>query len=375
MSGYAYHGGGSSRGLTLHDPEASNEVNDDGPVMPASPRESASAVQSAGVSAPPSPEMEPPPSFGRQLAQLIIIPAVIALSAIGLFWLFGSIASAPENLQEQLARLRQSSGAGKVVADLQDPRYKDRCQAAFQISVMIEKLKEPAERLELSQQLVEVLEKYVHKDEEDLQYWLILALGRLGQNGGLEAILARADSPLLKVRISVMGAVMMWTDHDMAAVRAELPRIVAVLKDPYSEVRELAAATLSKVALPTDTQLIDPLKEAMASLGVDPNSRLYQATIIYSALTLATMNVEQGIVYVADVLLNRQALAGMRADISNKSDVLMNGNDQDYTIAASLYYVHRMKDERIWSKVKELSENDPSKSIRKAALQLIAERQ
>lgn len=341
--------------------------------MPASPRESASAVQSAGVA--PVPGMEPPPSFGRQMAQLIIIPAVIALSAIGLFWLFGSIASTPENLQAQLARLRQSSGVGRVVADLQDPRYKDRCQAAFQISVMIEKLKAPAERLELSRQLVEVLEKHVHKDEEDLQYWLILALGRLGQEGALEAILARADSPLLKVRISVMGAIMMWTDHDMAAVRAVLPRIVALLKDPYSEVRELAAGTLSKVALPADVQLIEPLKEAMASVGVDPNSRLYQATIIYCALALATMDVEQGVVYVADVLLNRQALAGMRADISNKSDVLMNANDQDYTIAASLYYVHRMKDERIWSRVKELSENDPSRSIRKAALQLMAERE
>lgn len=342
--------------------------------MPQSPDESASAVQTPDMGSVKSDALAPPPSFGRQLAQLVIIPALIALCAIIVFWLFGSLASGGENLQEQLARLRQSSGAGKVIADLQDPRYKDRCQAAFQISVLIEKLKEPKERLELSEQLVEVLEKYVHKDEADLQYWLLLALGRLGQPGALEPILARADSHLMKVRVAVIGAVMMWTDHDMAAVRSALPRILPLLKDQYSEVRELAAAAISKIAMPGDTQLIAPLKEAMQSLGVDPKNRLYQSTVIYSAITLAILGDEQGIEYVAKVLLNREALAQLRADITNQSDVLMNRNDQDYAIAATLFYVDRMTDDRIWARVVDLAESDSSVSIRKAALQLLAGR-
>jgi hypothetical protein len=356
--------------------------------MPAAARESASMVQG-----PPSPQTIDPgplPSFGKQLAQLVIIPAAIALVAIALFWLFGSIAATPDSLKDQLTRLKQSSGyGGNLIAGSQDPRYKDRCQAAFQVAAIIEKMMDESRRLKmtpgelakldeeslaLSKELVSILEDRVHADDADLTYFMVMAIGRLAQEGGFEPIMKRADSPHLRVRIGVLGALLGWADKDPATAHTALPTVLRMLADPHEPARTFAAAAVWKIATPADTQAIAPLKEAMASIGVDPNQRIYQATVTHSAIALAALGDEQGVLHVVNTLLNRRALATMRADETGQSDALMNVNEQDHMIAATLHFVGKMTDERIWAKVKELAANDPSVSIRNAALQLLSKR-
>ena len=334
-------------------------------------------VQSAASPAPVP--LEPPPTFGRQMAQLVIIPAVIAIIAIALFWLFGSLAATPDSLSDQLTRLKQSSGyGGNLIAGAQDPRYKDRCQAAFQIATLIEKIEADSERQSLSKELVTILKERVHEDDQELQYFMVMAIGRLAQPGGFEAVTARADSKHAQIRIGVVGAILSWADRDLTTARGALPLIAKLLTDSHEQVRTLAAAAAWRVLTPEDSLetslLVQPLREAMASVGVDPNGRNFQATVTHAAIALASMGDEQGSSHVANVLLNREALAKQRADSTNQSDALMNANEQDHVIASTLHYVSKMKDERIWNKVKELAANDPSISIRKAAVQLIKER-
>lgn len=345
--------------------------------MPAGPMASASMVQSGGGGS--VPPLGPPPTFGRQMAQLVIIPAVIAMIAIALFWLFGSIAATPDSLSDQLTRLKQSSGyGGNLIAGAQDPRYKDRCQAAFQIATLIEKIKDDKERQSLSNELVTILKERVHEDDQELQYFMVMAIGRLAQPGGFEAVTTRAESKHVQIRIGVVGAILSWAERDLATARGAQPLLAKLLVDSHEQVRTLAAAAAWRVLTTEDSletsQLTGPLKEAMASVGVDPNGRNFQATVTHAAIALASMGDEQGSSHVVNVLLNREALAKQRADSTNQSDALMNANEQDHVIASTLHYVGKMKDERVWSKVKELAENDPSMSIRKAAVQLIKER-
>jgi len=347
--------------------------------MPAAPAESASAVQNSATGAPAAEAagapLPPPPSMGKQMAQLVIIPAVIAMIAVALFWLFGSLASTSDSMVDQLARIRRNANyTGESLAGAQDPRYRDGLLAAYQLVATIEKLKTDADRKVLSDHLVLILKDNVNPKNTELQYCLLMALGRLAQPGGLEAVLTRADSPHVRVRVAVVGAILDWSARDAQGARAALPVLIGMLDDSHEQVRTPAAAAMSRLARPTDTEVIAPLKEAMGSIGVDPDGRVFQTTVNHAAIALALLNDPQGSAYVADVLLDRKALAALRADMSGKTDATMLANEQDHVIAGTLLYVGRMPDERVWSKVRELADHDPNVSIRKAALQLLAER-
>lgn len=321
-------------------------------------------------------DLPPPPNFGKQMAQLVIIPAVIALIAIGLFAVFGSIAAAPDSMSDQLNRLRQSSGmGGNLIGGAQDPRYKDRCHAANHIAEMIATMEDPAERRRLSDELIKILSERVHPDEAELMTFMVMALGRLAQPGGLEAVMQHGGSNHARVREGVVGAVMNWSVADLEAARAALPMMTKLLADPNEPVRTQAAAAMWNLTKAGDTEAIAALREAMASFGRDPDGRDFAVTRRHAAMALAALGDEEAIVIVADTLLNRAALAEMSADVTGKTDTRMNAGEQERVIAMTLHFIARMKDPRIWERVKELADKDPSVNVRKAASQLLQERE
>ena len=356
--------------------------------MPAAPAEAASMVQGLGGVA--GEALPPPPSFGKQMAQLVIIPAVIAIVAIGLVALFGTLAGDTDSPQDLLKRLRQSSGmGGKLVADAQDPRYKDRCLAAYNIATMIPGITDPAERKALSDELIQVLRNHVEPGDVEIQQFLVMALGQLGEEGGLPVVLSYATSPDRKVREAVIGGVLIWSLRAPEAARQGLPALTKMLSDSAELVRTQAAASVWKLATPGDTQVIQALHEAMASTGWDEGDGLTEAarrdfvrrnftrTRWNAAMSLAALGDEQGIVFVADTLLNRDALAKISGSITSERDEPMSEPEQDRVLASALGFVSvsKIADKRIWERVKQIAQDDKNPSVRQAASLMLRTRE
>ena len=309
------------------------------------------------------------------MAQLVIIPAVIAIIAIGVFALFGSLAASPDSLDDQLARLRQSSGmGGNLIAGTQDPRYKDRCVAAYHIAGMIESIQEPAERKKLSDELLNILNERVHADDAALLTYMVMAMGRLAESNAFPAVVAHADSRHSQVRQGVVGAILNWSDKDMDTARSALPVVTRLLNDTHEPVRTQAAAAMWKLARPGDDEAITGLRGAMGSFGRDPDGRDFTRTRWHAAISLAALGDDEGVAFVADTLLNREALAKISADVTGKTDQPMTAEEQERVIAMTLHYVLSMKDERIWKRIQSLADSDPSVNVRKAATQLLQQR-
>lgn len=307
-----------------------------------------------------------PPSLGRQMAQLVIIPGVIVLVAVGVALLFGKVASASDSLENQLLKLKQSSGAGKMAFDLQDPRYKDRSLAAYNIATLIPTLKEPADRLKVSKALTEILERHVSPQEEMLQVYLLTAIGQLGQEGGLDAIRQRLTAEHAKVREGAVGGILAWPNPQEA--RIALPALTAALNDASPMVREKAAAAVGELATAGDDAAIKALREAASASGSEMREVVWNASI-----ALARLGDAQGARFVADVLLDRSALAQMpEGEAGSAAQEKMSRTTQDHVILSTLAAARTMTDPQVWDKIREIADRDPNRAVQSAARQLLA---
>lgn len=358
-------------------PTAQGAVDDAGLPMPGDPTARVNAE---------SGELPPPPSFGRQMTQLVIIPAVIALSAISLFWFFGSLAATEDKLDDQLIHLRQGSGYGKrLPGGVQDPRYKNRCLAAFNISQSIDQLEEPDRRAWLNGELIDILKNNVHPEDKELITYLLIAIGRLGEARpageptGLEIIVdhiepdrgvtdSATDSSeqgaIDQVNQGVIMAILSWPDREAAAVT--LPHLIDLTGYSNPAVREVAVSAVGVLGKADEQDVIDALFEALRS-----TDSMYRESRWNAAVALAAFNRDEGVTFVLETLLNREALAQLPQDPLKSTEKLMNGPSQDRVMLGTLAWAQRMTDEKVWQRVEELSEKDPSVSIRKAAIQLL----
>lgn len=307
----------------------------------------------------------PPPGFGRQMAQLIVIPAVIVIVAVGVALLFGKIAGAGDTLDSQILKLKQSSGAGKMAFNLQDPRYKDRSLAAYNIATMIPSVKDPREKRKVSDALVEILRENVGDHEDALQAYLLMAIGRLGQPGGFEAIAERLGSPLPRIREGAISGVLAWPDKEQA--RAAVSRLTDLLSDDTAIVRAKAAAALGELAPPGDAGITAALHEAMSAQGLEQREAVWN-----SAIALARLGDEQGAHFVTDLLLNREYL-GKQPELIEGPRQPMSPATQDRVILSVLAAARTMPSPIVWDKVREIAEKDPSRVVKAAAHNILSE--
>lgn len=326
------------------------------------------------------------------MAQLVIIPAVIALTAIGLFAFFGNLASTEDKLEDQLIQLRQGSGYGnRLPAGVQDPRYKNRCLAAFNISQSIDQLEDPARRSWLNDQLIEILEKNVHRSDKELVTYLLIAIGRLGVErtadlpSGLDIIVSYietenasssppsstdpSDQTLIdQINQGVVMAILSWPDREAAATT--LPDLIPLTTFPNPAVREVAVTAVGVMGKADETDVIDALLDALRS-----TDSMYRESRWNAAAALATFDQPEGIAFVLDTLLNRDALAEMPQDPVVSTELMMKTTAQDRVMLSTLAWAQRMNDARIWERIESLSENDASVTIRKAAIQVLEARE
>jgi hypothetical protein len=314
--------------------------------------------------------LPPPPSFGLQVAQLVIIPLVIVAVAVGVSMLFGKLASVEESTANLVQKLEQSSGSGRMVAGVQDPRYKDRWLAAFNIAARIPQITKESERASLSDDLVRILDHNVGDDEGLLQLYLLPAIGQLGQPGGLDAVRGKLAASDPRVQQGAIRGILSWPSRDEA--RLALPALVEVLKSNEPAVQLEAAAAVGALATPDEAYAIAGLHDLMDRTLTQSQEAHWNA-----AVALACLGDDRGSKYVADVLLSRDTLAKItleaEADAPRPvSEPGMPRVAQDRVILSTLASAERMNSAIVWNKIRTIADDDPSLSVRKAAIELMA---
>ncbi len=300
--------------------------------------------------------LPPLPTFGKQVLQLFVIPAIIVLVAVAVIVPIARLAGSRVSIENQLDILGGTGGLEK-----------DRWTAAHQVARMIPSIKDE-ERAGIHAHLVETLRKSPEDEEHPLRAFIILAIGQLGQPGGLEAILPHADSPRAETRHSVAQAVLVWPDQQEA--RIALGALTKLLNDNQLRTQVLAAQALGLVAQPGDTSAINAL------LAVQQNNRSDRDLVWAASLALAKLGVSEGNNTVANLLLDRTALSQVTdvLDDGTKTDRTLSPNQQSLVIQRTLEHAPAMTDAMIWDKIQLLAEHDPDTAVRVRAGELLAQR-
>lgn len=314
------------------------------------------------------PQVLSPPTFGREMLQLVLIPAAIVVVCIGLALLFGWLAGAKDTIDNHLLKLRQSGGAGHLPFGLQDPRYKDRGLAAHTIATMIRsgQVSDPAEQQHLSAALTDILQHNVADHEVLLQAYLLIAVGCLGQQDALPVLFQGLQSPHAQVRHGAILALLSWPD--VSAARSEaVPALQQRLADTDPAVRATAAAALGKLASPGDAQVIAALRQAMGPVDLALRESRWNA-----AVALARLGDADGSRFVATVLLDRAALAQLpAAETGPDTQKTMPPGTVDRVMLATLKAADTMTDPAIWDKITQIADHDPSLPVRQEAYRLL----
>lgn len=318
--------------------------------------------------------LPPPPSVGKQVIQLVLVPAFIVICSVTIAILFAKLASSTENIDTQLKRLRESSGSGHMAFNLQDPRYKDRSMAAFNVATMIPTIKDPKERARVGRELLDILESNLSAESESddmLNVYVLGAIGQLGQEGGLEAIAKRLTMSGARpmVKQGAIRGLLSWPRDEEAKKFAH--QVLPLLNDPDLNVSTTAAAALGQLGEKGDSETILALKEAWKNASEKQRDLRWN-----SASSLARLGDSDGTRFLVEVLLNRAALAKMEADgagIDPKvpAGTLLSPNMQDQVILSALAASVTIDAPEVWAKIDELKANDLSLPVRSAAWMVI----
>ncbi|MEK6643415.1 MAG: HEAT repeat domain-containing protein [Planctomycetota bacterium] len=211
---------------------------------------------------------------GTLMARLFVVPAVIVCLLLGVavvVVLFGSTSiDKPETIADLLARIESDSGertAGMLLA----PRAKESWQASQELALRFQQKDKflKADEVEpTAQRMISILRKFPPGQDVDepgpgQQYFLMISLGRLGTDSGVET-LARLlkDSNSSTRRTALQSLAEM---RGVAAARLAVPSILPLLTDPKPAVQMVACATLASLAERGNAVVIKAVSERLES--------------------------------------------------------------------------------------------------------------
>jgi HEAT repeat protein len=197
------------------------------------------------------------------MARLFIVPAVIVCLLLGVavvVVLFGSTSiDKQETIADLLTKLESDTGERTLGAMLM-PKAKEYWQAAQELAQRLsqkDKFLKPDEIEPAAKRLIAMLNKLPPGRDVDepgetervhlsQQYFMMIALGRLGSPSGVEPLVRLSTDPFWGVRRTALQGM-----AEMAAVpaaRQALPAVLARLEDPKPAVQIVACATLAALA-------------------------------------------------------------------------------------------------------------------------------
>ena len=338
---------------------------------------------------PPQQSLAEPPS-AKLIARLFIIPLLIVAAAVGIMFIIGRMAGGSASFEDALARLRNPGG--ERTADLLiGPGSKQRYMDAKTVADKIMRVgADPAERVKISDELIEILDKHTNDGEGDVRHFLLLALGRAWQlpattqpapsMGTAEEVAARqralsalqryANAGNISNQKAAILALAYWAGRP--EVRDALPMLIAKLRDESQDldVRLAAATVLGPVARPTDADVIEALKFAMR------DTRPEDIELVWgSALSLAQL----GQTDVGDtilLLLDRNELSKAKVldretDPKNPTFRGLSDKEQERILINTMIGAARLDVPAVKEKIRWLKDNDPSPRVRAAAQEVL----
>jgi hypothetical protein len=332
--------------------------------------------------------VEPPSA--KLIARLFIIPLLIVAAAVGIMFVIGRMAGGTASFEDALARLRNPGGE-RTADVLIGPGSKQRYMDAKTVADKIMRVgAEPAERVKISDELIEILDKHTNDAEGDVRHFLLLALGRAWQlhfvpaaaatwptadeatarQRALATLLRYAESKNVSNQKAAILALAYWAGRP--EVRDALPMLISKLRDESQDldVRLAAATVLGPVAKPTDTDVIEALKFAMR------DTRPEDIELVWgSALSLAQL----GQTDVADtilLLLDRNELSKAKVldretDPKNPTFHGLSDKEQERILINTMIGAAKLDVPAVKEKIRWLKENDPSPRVRAAAQEVL----
>ena len=263
------------------------------------------------------------------LLQFVLFPLGIVLVAVGVFFLFGKLATEQHSIPDYLNAIRSGSSH-------------ERWQAAYQLSKSL-KRGEAARYPNLEQQVAAIYEQS-KSDDPRIRRYLSMVLGSLGDRRATPLLLDGLNDRDPDNRIYVLMALGELKDP------ASVWRIEQVTKDADKDVRKTAYFTLGELGSPGSLpELVDGLSDDVAEVRWN------------AAISLTRFN-DRRAVPVLREMLDRTRLnqvKEMRED--QKEDVMM--------MAMAPYARLAGPDSR--ADLQRLAATDPSLRVRAAAKSLL----
>src|SRR5436305_13870894 len=169
------------------------------------------------------------------LFQFVLFPLGIVVVAVGIFLLFGKLASDEQSIPDYLNEIKSGSSH-------------ERWQAAYQLSKAL-KRGEGKKVPNLEEQVAALYTGAKH-DDPRIRRYLSMVLGSLGDRRATPLLVDALKENDVETRIYALLA--LADLHDPAAV----PRILAVANDEEKDVRETAIYALGAIGDPRATPLL-----------------------------------------------------------------------------------------------------------------------
>jgi HEAT repeat protein len=259
------------------------------------------------------------------LFQFVFFPLGIVVVAVGIFLLFGKLASSEQTIPDYLNEIRSGSAH-------------QRWQAAYQLSKSL-KRGEAKNYPNLVDQ-VSALYSSSKDDDPRIRRYLSMVLGNLGDRKATPLLLDGLDDQDIETRIYVLLA--LGELRDPAAV----PRIMQLASDDEKDVRKTAVYALGEIGDPRAVPvLVSALEDQAADVGFN------------AALALARFKDPRALP-VLRAMLDRSRLnrvEGMRED------------QKEEAILAALGAYMRLAGRDALPELQRLAQSDPSIRVRGTA--------
>lgn len=259
------------------------------------------------------------------LMQFVVFPLGIVLVAIGIFFLFGKLATEEHSIPDFLNTIRSGSSH-------------ERWQAAYQLSKSL-KRGEAARYPELEQQVAAI---FVQSKDDDprIRRYLSMVLGTLGDRRATPLLLDALSDRDVENRIYVLMALGELRDP------AAIPRIAQLTADPDKDIRKTACFTLGEIDDPSAVPAL------LRGLGDEVPDVRWNA-----ALALSRFNDARALPALRE-MVDRNRLAQIRD--------MREDQKEDVMIMAMAPYA-RLGGEEAKAELKRIGDADPSLRVRAAA--------
>ncbi|HUO84657.1 MAG TPA: HEAT repeat domain-containing protein [Thermoanaerobaculia bacterium] len=266
------------------------------------------------------------------LFQFVFFPLAIVLIAVGVFLLFGMLASEESSVRDSLNAIRSGS-----------PQR--RWQAAYQLSKSLDR-GETAEFPDLHVEVEKLFESA--GDDVALRRYLTLVLGKIGNPASIPTVSEALGSEDVETRIYAL-----WSLGQIGDPRT-LPAVIGALDDPEADVRKTAVYALGRLQ---DPRVIDPLAAALEDPVVDVRWN--------AALVLAQRGDRRSVPYLEE-MLDRKKLDEV-VKIRGDEWEPMREDQKEAAMLAAIEPWARLTGAEGRDVLERLAGSDPSLEVRSAA--------